>query len=392
MRRSKRLQFTTVISLLCSYMSLASGQSIPADQLRPLGEVWKTIEANFYLEVDRNDLMQKAIDGLLKVDPYGAYFNEAAYKELKNAIASSFAGIGVEIAKKDDAFRVVTPIEGSPAAAAGMRPNDLIVRVDDSDLKDKTLEQVVQLIRGLPGTQVTVRVLRSGAPLELRLTRRVVRLNSVRSKLLDPGIAYVRVSQFSDLTPEIFSKEVVGLLDRQPKGFVLDLRSNPGGLFTAATAVASAFLPEDLLVVKLDGRSKQEFRTTDKPYVSATKTTAAPLPRSLKTIPLAVLIDGGTASGAEIVAAALNDHRRAVLVGQNTFGKGAVQTIFVLPGNTAMRLSTAVTITPAGRPIDGLGVQPTTVVETTLTAEDFGSEKDDVLQAALRELSRRAGK
>lgn len=145
-------------------------------------------------------------------------------------------------------------------------------------------------------------------------------------------------------------------------------------------------------MVKLDGRTKQEFRTTDKPYVSSAKTTAQPLPASLKTIPLAVLIDGGTASGAEIVAAALHDHQRALLIGQNSFGKGAVQTIFPLPGNTAMRLTTAASITPAGRPIDGLGVQPTTLVESTLTAEDFGSEKDEVLQAAVRELGRRAGK
>src|SRR5258706_3195145 len=308
----------------------AFAQSIPADQLRPIGEVWKTIESNFYLEVDRNELMRRAIEGLLKVDPYGAYYNEAAYNELKTSISATFAGIGVEIAKKDDAFRVVTPLEGSPAAAAGMRPNDLIVRVDDADLKGQALQQVVGLIRGQPGTQVRISAVRSGTPLELQITRAALRINPVRAKLVDPGVAYVRVSQFSDLTPEIFSKEVMGLLLRQPKGLVLDLRSNPGGLFSSATAVASAFLPENVLVVKLDGRSKQEFRTTDKPYVSAAKTTAVPLPQSLKMIPLAVLIDGGTASGGEIVAAALHDHGRAVLVGQNTFGKGAVQTIFPL--------------------------------------------------------------
>ncbi len=247
----------------------AFAQSIPADQLRPIGEVWKTIESNFYLEVDRNELMRQAIEGLLKVDPYGAYYNEAAYNELKTSISATFAGIGVEIAKKDDAFRVVTPLEGSPAAAAGMRPNDLIVRVDDADLKGKTLEQVVSLIRGQPGTQVRISAVRSGTPLDLRITRAALRINPVRAKLVDPGIAYVRVSQFSDLTPEIFSKEVAALLGRTPRGVVLDLRSNPGGLFSAATAIASAFLPENLLVVKLDGRTKQEFRTTDKPYVSS---------------------------------------------------------------------------------------------------------------------------
>ena len=367
----------------------ASAQSIPTDQFRSIGEVWKTIESNFYLEADRNELMRQAIEGLLKVDPYGAYYNEAAYKELKTSVSATFAGIGVELAKKDDTFRVVVPLEGSPAAAAGLRPNDLIVRVDDADLKGKTLEQVVNLIRGPAGTPVRISVVRSGAPLEVRITRATVRINPVRSKFVDPGIAYVRVTQFSDLTPELFAKEAAALLGRAPRGFVLDLRSNPGGLFSAATAVASAFLPENLLVARLDGRNKQEFRTTDKPYVSGAKTTEQSLPASIKTIPLAVLIDGGTASGAEIVAAALHDHGRALLVGQNTFGKGAVQTIYPLSGNTAIRLTTAVSITPAGRPIDGLGVQPTTVVESPLAAEDFGSEKDEVLQAAVRELGRR---
>jgi carboxyl-terminal processing protease len=278
---------------------------------------------------------------------------------------------------EDGFVKVVSPIEDTPAYRAGIRSGDLIIRLDDTPVKGMTLNDAVKRMRGKPGTQIILTVLRKGEnkPLVLTLTRAVIKIQSVKSRLVEPGYGYIRITQFQEHTGDALAKalEEFARENKEPlKGLVLDLRNDPGGLLNSAVAVSAAFLPQGALVVYTDGRAEDSKMrlTADKEYYlrgPRDEDYVAKLPAWVKNVPMVVLVNGGTASASEIVSGALQDHRRAIIMGTRTFGKGSVQTVLPLGNNTAIKLTTARYFTPNGRSIQAKGIVPDiTVEEATL--------------------------
>jgi carboxyl-terminal processing protease len=291
--------------------------------------------------------------------------------------------------------RIVASIEDTPAARAGLKPDDVLLKIDEVDIQDKKLSEAVKLLRGKPGTTVKLTLQRRGElePRELTLVREIIRVQPVKSRLVNPNVAYVRVAQFQDAAPEIMARRIAALFSQaEPKLLVLDLRSSPGGLLRACVAGAAMFLPENALILRTDGRapeSKREFRAVSDDYLRKGQTDPrALLPASVRNVPIAVLIDRGTASGSEFVAAALRDHKRATLVGEHTFGRGLVQTIYPLSPTGALKLTTARYQSPNGAQFEGVGLRPDIVVADQVARGDFGSDADAVLRAAIDMLVR----
>ena len=270
---------------------------------------------------------------------------------------------------EDGFVKVISPIEDTPAFKAGIKPGDLIIKLDDTPVKGMTLNDAVKRMRGKPNTQITLTISRKGetAPVIVTLTRAVIRVQSVKSKIIEPGYAWVRVSQFQEATAEHLVKHLDGLFKQgQVKGLVLDLRNDPGGLLHGAVAISSAFLPQKSLVVSTDGRAedaRKKFYASPEDYARRGDDVLKALPAAVKTVPMVVLVNGGSASASEIVAGALQDHKRAKVIGTQTFGKGSVQTIMPLGNNTAIKLTTARYYTPGGRSIQALGITPDIMVE-----------------------------
>ncbi|HXU42446.1 MAG TPA: S41 family peptidase, partial [Burkholderiales bacterium] len=265
--------------------------------------------------------------------------------------------------------KVISPIEDTPAFRAGVKPGDLIVKLDDTPVKGMSLNDAVKRMRGKPNTQITLTISRKGetAPVIVTLTRAVIRVQSVKSKMIEPGYAWIRVSQFQEATAESLVKHLDGLFKQgQVKGLVLDLRNDPGGLLHGAVAISSAFLPQKSLVVSTDGRAedaRKKFYASPEDYARRGDDMLRNLPAAVKNVPMVVLVNGGSASASEIVAGALQDHKRAKVIGTQTFGKGSVQTIMPLGNNTAIKLTTARYYTPSGRSIQALGITPDITVE-----------------------------
>jgi len=264
---------------------------------------------------------------------------------------------------------VISPIEDTPAFKAGVKPGDLIVKLDDTPVKGMTLNDAVKRMRGKPNTQITLTITRKGesAPIIVTLTRAIIKVQSVKSKMIEPGYVWVRVSQFQEATAENMVKHIEGLFKQgQVKGLILDLRGDPGGLLHGAVAISSAFLPPKSLVVSTDGRAedaRKKFYASPDDYARRGEDVLKSLPQAVKTVPMVVLVNGGSASASEIVAGALQDHKRAKVIGTQTFGKGSVQTIMPLGNNTAIKLTTARYYTPGGRSIQALGITPDIIVE-----------------------------
>jgi carboxyl-terminal processing protease len=302
---------------------------------------------------------------LTGLDPHSAYLDQEAFKELQVGTQGEFGGLGIEVGMEDGFVKVVSPIEDTPAFRAGLKPGDLIIKLDDTPVKGMSLNDAVKRMRGKPKTTIRLTIVRKGdaKPFEVTLMRDVIRVQSVKSKIIEPGYGYVRVSQFQEHTPENLVKHINGLYKDGPlKGLVLDLRNDPGGLLNGAVGISAAFLPPRVTVVTTDGRTedaKRKYVASPEDYLRGTRDDyLRALPAQVKNVPMVVLVNGGSASASEIVAGALQDYKRATIIGTQTFGKGSVQTIMPLGNNTAIKLTTARYYTPNGRSIQAKGITP----------------------------------
>ena len=372
-----------LISLNFSAVADRSSGPLPIDDLRAFTEVFGRIKNDYVEPVDDKKLISEAINGMLSgLDPHSAYLDAEAFKELQVGTQGEFGGLGIEVRMEDGFVKVVAPIEDTPAWKAGLKSGDLIIKLDETNVKGMTLNEAVKLMRGKPGTKITLTYIRKGEakPFVVSITRDVIQIQSVKSRLLEPGYAYFRVTQFQEHTGEKLGEAIEKHFKANEgpmKGMILDLRNDPGGLLNSAVAVSAAFLPKDKLVVYTEGRtSDARMRLYARPEYYARGVSGdylANLPKQIKSLPMVVLVNGGSASASEIVAGALQDHRRAVVMGTQTFGKGSVQTILPLGNGTAIKLTTARYYTPNGRSIQAKGITPDIVVEdATITSGEAG--------------------
>ncbi len=330
----------------------AAGADMPWADARVLAEVLERVKRDYVNPVDDHQLLQAAVRGMVSsLDPYSAYLDGDDYDEVKISSSGEYSGVGIEVSMEDDQVVVIAPFDGSPAAQAGIRSGDVIVTIDGVPVNPTTLDDTIGKMRGTEGSQVKIGVMREGnaEPLLFTLKRSRVELHSVKAELLEPGYGYVRISQFSETTGEDFNAALKDLRKRNNApltGLVLDMRDNPGGVLEAAVAVADAFLDSGVIV-------SAKGRTPDSKFeMDATPGDA------LNGAPLVVLVNGGSASAAEIVAGALKDHHRAKLIGRTTFGKGSVQTIMPLGDDRAIKLTTSLYYTPSGVSINHVGIAP----------------------------------
>ncbi len=344
---------------------------LPVDELRAFAEVFGAIKSNYVEPVEDKKLITEAISGMLTgLDPHSAYLDQDAFKELQVGTQGEFGGLGIEVGMEEGFVKVVSPIEDTPAFRAGLKPGDFIIKIDDASVKGMSLNDAVKRMRGKPRTTIRLTIMRKGEAkaFEVTLTRDVIRVQSVKSKLIEPGYGWVRVAQFQEHTGENLVKHLEGLYKSGPlKGLILDLRNDPGGLLNGAVGISSAFLLPRAAVVSTDGRTedaKRKFIAAPEDYLRGNRDDYLKnLPAAIKTVPMVVLVNGGSASASEIVAGALQDHKRATLIGTPTFGKGSVQTILPLGNNTAIKLTTARYYTPNGRSIQAKGITPDIVIE-----------------------------
>jgi len=333
-------------------VSGAEEQDLPMQELRAFAEIFGRIKEDYVEEVDDRELLEHAIRGMLSgLDPHSAYLNPEEFKELQVGTSGEFGGLGIEVGMEDGFVKVIAPIDDTPAQRAGVRAGDLITRLDDRPIKGLGLNEAVKVMRGKAGTKITLTIVREGEdkPLKITITRAAIKVASVKSRSLDNGFAYVRLTHFQSRTAQDMLKAINKLkagAGGNLKGLVLDLRNNPGGVLNGAVAVSDAFL-SDGIVVYTQGRSED----------SRLDFTAAP-DDVIEGAPIVVLVNAGSASASEIVAGALQDHQRAVIMGSRTFGKGSVQTIVPVNGHSAVKLTTARYFTPSGRSIQAEGIKP----------------------------------
>jgi len=355
---------------------------LPVEELQQLAAVFDRVKAEYVEPVDEKKLISDAISGMVSgLDPHSQYLDKKTFKEFRENTGGRFVGIGIEMTMEDGLVKVVSPIEGSPAFRAGLKTGDLITRIDDTPVKGLSVDQAVKRMRGEPATKVQLQVFRKeeNRSFPVTIVREEIRMQSVRARMAEPGYGWVRVSQFQDRTVEDFVKKVEDLYKQDPnlKGLVLDLRNDPGGLLDASIALSAAFLPENVMVVSTNGQmaeSRMSFRATPTDY--ARRGGVDPLkrlPAALKKVPLVVLVNEGSASASEIVAGALQDHKRATIMGAQTFGKGSVQTIRPLPGDTALKITTARYYTPAGKSIQAKGITPDVFLDETADGNVFAA-------------------
>jgi carboxyl-terminal processing protease len=355
---------------------------LPLEELQQLAAVFGMVKAEYVEPVDEKKLISDAISGMVAgLDPHSQYFDKKSFREFRENTGGKFVGIGIEMGMEDGVVKVVSPIEGSPAFRAGLKPGDLITRIDDTPVKGMTVDQAVKRMRGEPNTKVQLTVFRKAESRTFPVTiiREEIRMQSVRARVVEPGYGWVRVSQFQDRTVEDFVRKVTELYQQDPnlKGLVLDLRNDPGGLLDGAVAISAAFLPSDVVVVTTNGQiteSRQTFRATPSDY--ARRGSGDPLrklPAALKTVPLVVLVNEGSASASEIVAGALQDHKRATIMGAQTFGKGSVQTVRPLSAETALKITTARYYTPTGKAIQAKGIVPDIFLDETAEGNVFAA-------------------
>ena len=344
---------------------------LPVDELRSFAEVFGAIKSGYVESVEDKKLINGAINGMLSdLDPHSAYLDPEAFKELQVGTQGEFGGLGIEVGMEDGFVKVVSPIEDTPAFRAGLKPGDLIIKLDETPVKGMSLNDAVKRMRGREGTKITLTIIRKGEPqpIVVTLTRAEIQVQSVKSKVIEPGYAWVRVSQFQEKSADDLVRHIGNLFRQGPvKGLVLDLRNDPGGLLYGAVAISAAFLPQKALVVSTDGRTEEarkKFYASNEDFLrGGGEELLRALPAAVKTVPMVVLVNGGSASASEIVAGALQDHKRATVIGTQTFGKGSVQTIMQLGNNTAIKLTTARYYTPSGRSIQAKGITPDVIVE-----------------------------
>jgi carboxyl-terminal processing protease len=362
-----------------SIQTIARGslEPLPLEELQQLAAVFGIIKTEYVEPVDEKKLITDAISGMVSsLDPHSQYFDKKSYKEFREGTTGRFVGVGIEITQEDGLVKVVSPIEGSPADRAGLKTGDLITRIDGTAVKGLSLSDAVKRMRGQPNTQVTLTVFRKdeNRSFTVTITREEIKTQSVKARVVEPGYGWVRVSQFQDQTAEDFARKLEELYRQDPrlKGLVLDLRNDPGGLLDAAIAISAAFLPENAVVVSTNGQlpeSRAVFKASPEFYArrgpDPLRVLSANTRAALRTVPLVVLVNEGSASASEIVAGALQDHKRAVIMGSQTFGKGSVQTVRPLGPDTAIKLTTARYYTPSGRTIQAKGIVPDVMVDET---------------------------
>jgi len=331
--------------------------TLPLDELRTFTEVFQKIKNDYVEQVNDKDLLENAIHGMLAgLDPHSAYLVKDAYKELQEGTTGEFGGLGIEVGMEDGFVKVIAPIDETPAARAGIQAGDLIIKLDETPVKGMSLNEAVKKMRGKPGTKIILTVIREGEskPLEIAIVRDYIQVKSVRSSFLEPGFAYLRVSHFQSRTTEDLRKATEKLKEESNnniKGAILDLRNNPGGVLSSAVGVSDLFLDKGLIVYT-EGRIKD----------SQLQFNAKPVD-ILDRVPIVVLVNAGSASASEIVAGALQDHKRAIIVGEKTFGKGSVQTILPMANESALKLTTARYYTPSGNSIQATGIIPDIIID-----------------------------
>ncbi len=343
---------------------VADSNNIPVKDLQTFVEILDRVKNDYVDPVSDKTLLENATRGMVEgLDPHSSYLNKDEFKDLNVVTTGKFGGLGIEVQMQDGYVKVVSPIDDTPAAKAGIKPGDLIIKIDDTPVKGLTLTDAVGKMRGEPGSKITLTIAREGAdkPLVLELKRDIIAVASVRSRMLDPGMGYVRISSFTTDTGDNLNKELLKLKKEaggELKGLVLDLRNNPGGVLDAAVKVSDAFI-EKGTIVSIKGRdpgNNREFSATPGDMLNGR--------------PLVVLVNGGSASASEIVAGALQDDKRAVLMGSRTFGKGSVQTIMPLSNDTAIKITTARYYTPSGRSIQAEGIEPDVVLRSLKLSKD----------------------
>ncbi len=325
---------------------------LPLKELRSFAGVLDAVKQDYVEPIQDKKLLENAIRGMLSnLDPHSAYLDSEAFRDLQVGTSGQFGGLGIEVSAEDGFIKVIAPIDDTPAQRAGIRAGDLIIRLNDTSLKGIPLSDAIDKMRGKPGTSITLTIIREGAkkPLKIKLTREIVQIQSVKSRLLAPGFGYMRITQFQSRTAQNLQKAMQNLEmeNKKPlKGLILDLRNNPGGVLNGAVDVADDFL-EKGAIVQTKGRdndSEQMYKATPGDLLNGA--------------PMVVLVNGGSASASEIVAGALQDHQRALVIGERTFGKGSVQTILPIGDGTAVKLTTARYYTPNGHSIQAKGIEP----------------------------------
>lgn len=355
----------------------AQAEGVPLNELRIFAEVFGRIKADYVEPVDDRQLLKQAIQGMLGgLDPHSAYLSEDDFSDLQAGTRGEFGGLGIEVGMEDGFVKVIAPIDDTPAQRAGIMAGDLIVRIDDEPIKGLGLDQAVKRMRGEPGSEIVLTILREGVdqPLSITVVRDIIRVVSVKQRLLEPGFGYLRISQFQSRSPQDLLHGIAKLKEQNGgplRGLVLDLRNNPGGVLNAAVSISDAFL-QDGLIVYTEGRvSNAEQRFEAGPG------------DVLEGAPLVVLVNGGSASASEIVAGALQDHRRGVIMGQQTFGKGSVQTIIPINNKTGIKLTTARYFTPNGRSIQAEGIVPDILLASVQVAARHDEDKLSVKERDL---------
>ena len=359
---------------------------LPLEELQQLAAVFGMVKSNYVEPVDDKKLITDAIVGMVSsLDPHSQYLDKKSLKEFNEGTTGKFVGVGIEISQEEGLIKVVSPIEGSPAFRAGLKPNDLITKIDDTPVKGLALNEAVKRMRGEPSTKVLLTIFRKSESrtFPVSITREEIRTQSVRSKVIEPGYAWIRVSQFQERTVADFARKIEEIYKEEPqlKGLVLDLRNDPGGYLDAAVALSAAFLPENVTVVSANGQlAESKFTYKASPQYYQRRSGPDPLRRlqevtkgGLKSIPLVVLVNEGSASASEIVAGALQDHQRAKILGSQTFGKGSVQTAVCLDPSfrmdncptAALKLTTSRYYTPSGKSIQARGIVPDVMIDET---------------------------
>ncbi len=354
---------------------------LPLEEIQQLSAVFGLVKSDYVDPVDDKKLITDAISGMVSsLDPHSQYFDKKSFSEFREGTSGEFVGLGIEITQEDGLIKIVSPIEDTPAFRAGLKTNDLITMIGDTPVKSLTLSEAVKRMRGQPNTQVTLTILRKeeSRTFPVTITRAEIKTQSVKSKVVAPGYAWIRVSQFQERTVDDFVRKVQDLYKQEPqlKGIVLDLRNDPGGLLDGAVALSSAFLPADSVVVSTKGQlpdSNAIFTASPEFYSRRGGDPLKGLPNALKTVPLVVLINGGSASASEIVAGALQDHKRAIVMGSQSFGKGSVQTVRPLGPDTGIKLTTARYYTPSGKSIQAKGILPDVMVDETAEGNLFAA-------------------
>lgn len=353
-----------------------SNKTIPFQDLRTFTEVFHKIKTDYVEEVDDKTLLENAIQGMLNgLDPHSSYLTPEVFQELRIGTTGEFGGLGIEVGMENGFIKVIAPIDDTPAQRAGIQAGDLIIRLDDTPVKGMSLTDAVKIMRGKPGKGIKLTIVREHVekPITIKIIRAIIKVKSVKFRSLEPGYVYIRISQFQTKTSRDLEKAIAKLKKENKgklKGLVLDLRNNPGGVLNAAVDVSDTFLTRGLIVYT-EGRvddSSLKFRAHPKDAINGA--------------PIVVLVNGGSASASEIVAGALQDHKRAIIMGSKTFGKGSVQTILPMKNNAALKLTTARYYTPAGRSIQAEGIQPDIVLNkikmSTDENEDLGLKEADL--------------